>query len=790
MDDQLLTETLHLLEWPRLCLHLSTFAATKIGVLACQHWDPWRSWAETEVLLDETQEAIQLDSTLPGGLSMQGIHDLLPHLERAERGGVLQGSDLIQIAATLASARRVRRTIDDRPQLPRLQALLGSLRTYPELEQAILQSLDEQGTLRDSASPTLQSLRQQGRQRRQQIQAHLQRLIADRPQAIQDSGITQRQGRYVVAVKASHRDQVRGLIHDTSQSGATLYVEPYNTVDLNNHLKQEQAAAHAEEQRILQDLSQQVAAVSPDLEALQGMMIGLDLALARGRYSLWLEGNRPQFVATGWRLRRVRHPLLLWQTQHDDSQAVIPVNVTLRPQIRVAVITGPNTGGKTVTLKTLGLLVLMAKAGLYIPAQDPAELPWFSTVYADIGDEQSLQQSLSTFSGHIRRISRILQSLAGIEANSALVLLDEVGAGTDPVEGSALAAALLLHLADQAPFTLATTHYGELKALKYQDARFENASVEFDEATLAPTYRLLWGIPGRSNALTIARRLQLDEGVIAQAQARLTGEVTQVDSVVIGLEQQRAEWERKTQEAESLHRQLEALQQEMQSRSQRLAEREAHLEQEKNQTIQSAIQNARAEIAAVIRRLQQGDPSAQAAQKATQELETIQQRHLSPPPVSETEFFPEVGDRVRLQGLHQIGEVIAINGDELMVRSGILKFTLTLSQIAPLDDHQAKQRQRPKPSKTPTPSSLTPVTIRTRHNTLDLRGKNVAEATHLLENRLAEAPAGSLWLIHGHGTGKLRMGVQEFLRSHPRVVNMAAADAQDGGAGVTVAQLR
>ena len=783
-DSSLRQETLELLEWPRLCQQLATFAATPLGRRACLELDPWRSREESEAYLDQTEEAIRLDRSQPGGVSLEGIHNLLPALERVERGGVLSGEELIQIATTLGTARRLRRLIDEQEHLPRLQEWVSSLRTYPELEQEIFRCLDERGEVRDSASPALADLRRQHRLFRSQIQERLQEVMSQCPQALQDTLIGQRQGRFVLMVKATHRDLIRGLVHDSSASGATLYVEPYAVVELGNRLRETEARLRAEEERILAALSAQVGAVAADLEHLQAVMVRLEVALARARYSLWLEGNRPQFVAGGLRLRRVRHPLLWWQArQEGKGLEVVPIDFTLPESIRAVVITGPNTGGKTVALKTLGLLVLMAKAGIFLPAQDPPQLPWFDGVYADIGDEQSLEQNLSTFSGHIHRISRIVQALQSSPA-PALVLLDEVGAGTDPTEGAALAAGLLEYLSEKALLTLATTHYGELKALKYQHPGFENASVEFDEATLAPTYRLLWGIPGRSNALTIAQRLQLDPEILRRAQRRLQGE-SQVDKVIAGLEAQRAQLEERAAQVGSLHQELETLYRQMQERSRRLAEREAQLEYQQRQGLETLLAAARQEVAAAIRKLQQGD----APHQVTAHLEQIRKRYLPAPQPVDTEFVPEVGDRVRLRGLGQTGEVIAVEGEVYVVRSGLLKFTVPRAQLDPLDEHQAKQRQRPK-APPPPPPATAPLNLRTSHNTLDLRGKTVAEAEAILEAHLAQAPPGPLWIIHGHGTGRLRAGIRAYLQNHPRVQSFAAAPPHEGGSGVTVAQLR
>ncbi len=798
-DLSILAETLELLEWSRLCDHLATFASTKIGAMACRQWSPWVSQEQTEYRLTQTDEAVLLENSQAGGFSLQGIHDLLPYLERAQRGGALLGRELQEVASTLKAARKVRRTIDDLGSVPTLQDLVDTIRTYPEIEQAIFQSLEDDGSVRDTASDKLRTARKSVREVRSHIQTRLQRILGERGQAVQEAVITQRDGRYVLPVKATHKDVIRGVVHDSSSTGATLFVEPYSIVGDNNQLRQLQSQIRAEEQRVLKALSDQVGSVTDDLEHLQAVMMELDVALARARYSWWLEGNRPQFVASGLKLRHVQHPLLLWQHHHEEQQAVVPVDFKLYADVTAVVITGPNTGGKTVTLKTLGLLVLMAKAGVYLPAKDPVELPWFDRVFADIGDEQSLQQNLSTFSGHIRRIGRILEQLqSGVSEEGSLrpdlVLLDEVGAGTDPTEGAALARALLEQLAQTALLTVATTHYGELKSLKYESAQFENASVEFNEATLAPTYRLLWGIPGRSNALAIAERLTLSSAVVERARIHLQGETDDVNTVIEGLEKQRAVLEVKTQEVEALHRELESLQQEMEGRSQSIAEREAALQDEQAGTLQSEIQSARDQVAAVIRRLQKGEMSGQAAQKATAALDQLEQKFQpdpEPTPPTETEFFPVKGDRIRLLGLNQIGEVTAINGDEFTVKSGLLKFTVGLHQIAPIDEHHEKQRQRPKPPPTPAPKSQTaPLNIRTSRNTVDLRGRTVADAEALMEQALAEASSGPLWLIHGHGTGRLRTGVHQYLKAHPRVTKFTAADPEDGGTGATVATVK
>jgi DNA mismatch repair protein MutS2 len=503
---------------------------------------------------------------------------------------------------------------------------------------------------------------------------------------------------------------------------------------------------------------------------------------------------------------------------------VVPIDVQIQPPIRVVAITGPNTGGKTVTLKTLGLAALMAKVGLFVPAREPVELPWFDQVLADIGDEQSLEQSLSTFSGHIRRISRIIQALSPekseellVESSNlqlemesgenkiipemnlhpSLVLLDEVGAGTDPAEGSALARALLQHLANTAQLTVATTHYGELKALKYQDQRFENASVEFDDVTLSPTYRLLWGIPGRSNALLIARRLGLNPRVVDQAQTLLGGTSDEINQVIAGLEAQRRRQETQAKEATQLLQQSERLHQEVSHKARLLQERERELKLSQERAVQEAIASAKEEIAQVIRRLQQGPTIAQNAQQATAALQEIAQRHLpaAPPAKQKPGFRPQIGDRIRIPRLNQTAEVLNTTDQdgELTVRFGQMKMTVALVDVESLDGQKPDPVVKCKPPHTPAPSvtSSPPPIVRTSKNTIDIRGSRVADAEFEIEKAMQQAiEFGTLWIIHGKGTGKLRQGVHSFLEQHPLVERFQLAEQTEGGAGVTIAHLK
>ncbi|HEY9795263.1 MAG TPA: endonuclease MutS2 [Leptolyngbyaceae cyanobacterium] len=837
------SETLELLEWSRLCQHLATFAATKLGAVAARHLQPPATQPESLLLLAQTKEVYQLESRLTAGLTFEGVQDIGESLARAELQGLLSGEQLFAIATTLAGVRRLRRTIDDQEDVPVLSQLVAEVRTYPELEQEIHHCIDDRGDVTDRATPKLAGIRIQIKSLRDRIYQVLQGILQRQGGAVQQQVITQRGDRFVIPVKAPQKDAIPGIVHDTSSTGATLYIEPNAIVGLGNQLKAQRRQEQAEEEAVLRALTQQVAAVKPDLDHLLAVATTLDLATARARYSLWLEANPPRFidrsVGETITLRQLRHPLLVWQQQHEQGTPVVPVDVQIQQQIRVVAITGPNTGGKTVTLKTLGLAALMAKVGLFVPAREPVELPWFDQVLADIGDEQSLEQSLSTFSGHIRRISRILEALGtgeeavptptnpheqenstdspptpysrsaetfgerSVESRSrrsllptpSLVLLDEVGAGTDPAEGSALAIALLQYLADHAQLTVATTHYGELKALKYQDERFENASVEFDDVSLSPTYRLLWGIPGRSNALAIARRLGLNPEVVDEAQTRVGGASEDVNQVIAGLEAQRRRQETKAKEATQLLQQAERLHDQVSRKATLLQERERELKLSQERAVQEAIAQAKEEIAQVIRKLQHGPTIAQNAQRATDALNEIAQRHLPAVPQSKPKpgFRPQVGDRIRIPRLNQTAEVLSAPDDDgdLTVRFGLMKMTVALADVESLDGQKAQIPVKQKPAPAPAVVAPPPPTVRTSKNTIDIRGSRVADAEFEIDQAITQAIAfGVLWIIHGKGTGRLRQGVHEFLEKHPLVERFELAEQAEGGAGVTVAYLK
>lgn len=823
------SETLELLEWPRLCNHLATFAATKLGAIASRNLHIPTTREETLQLLAQTQEVYQLETGLVQGWSFDGIEDIGGSLERSELHGTLSGQELLNIATTIAGVRRLRRVVDNygtEKSIPVLTELVADLRTYPELEQEIHHCIDDRGDVASRASTKLAEVREKIGQIKNRIEDILRGIMQRKSGAVQQQLITERSDRFVIPVRAPQRDAIPGIVHDTSTTGSTLFIEPHAVVNLNNQIRQLRRQEEREEEAIRQALTEKVAEVKEDLEKLLAIATALDLATARARYSLWLDAWPPNFLPREQvlfaepgdspkkkkhhpkekiNLRQLRHPLLVWQQQYEDGPQVVPIDLTIEPQTRVVAITGPNTGGKTVTLKTLGLAALMAKVGLFVAAKEPVELPWFEQVLADIGDEQSIEQSLSTFSGHIRRITRVIEALENSEKvqslSPSLVLLDEIGAGTDPTEGSALATSLLKYLADTALLTVATTHFGELKALKYQDPRFENASVEFDNVSLAPTYRLLWGIPGRSNALTIAGRLGLSDAIIDNAREYIGIAPHQVEQVIEGLEAQRRRQETKATEASNLLRETERLHGEVSQKAIALKQRERELKQAQELAVQEAIAEAKAEIAEVIRGLQRGPQTGRNAQKATDSLNEVSEKFLpSKKEVSQKPaFMPKEGDRVRIPRIGQTAEVLSVDENEqLSVRFGLMKMTVDLSEIESLDGEKPEVKKsrfkneefKNKSTEVQNPSPP-PVAVRTSRNTIDIRGTHVGDAEIKIDGGISQAiEQGVLWIVHGKGTGKLRQGTHEFLQRHPLVERYELASQKEGGAGVTIAYLK
>ena len=785
-----LQETLELLEWPRLCEHLASFASTKPGRRAALETSLPEDLATSRLWLARTIELAGLDGITEGGLSFQGVHDLESVLLRCSKGGTADGEELLRVADTLAAARRLRRQVDDPDLRPLCTDLFSAVATFPELEQRLKFSLEEGGRVADRASAALSGLRLQWQSLRQQRRDRLQEVLRRWSAQLQDTVIAERHGRPVLAVKAGAIGHCKGMVHDSSASGNTVFVEPQAVIELGNRLASQEGRIREEEQRVLAELSAAVGAQHEPLVKLADVLLVLDLTLARARYGQWLGGVPPKLEAdpeSPFALDQLRHPLLVWQEKRERGAAVVPISITVSRELRVVAITGPNTGGKTVTLKSIGLAALMARAGMWLPCTGTPSLPWCAQVLADIGDEQSLQQSLSTFSGHVKRIARILTALSE-GPSPALVLLDEVGAGTDPSEGTALATALLRSLADRARLTIATTHFGELKALKYSDNRFENASVAFDSETLSPTYQLLWGIPGRSNALAIATRLGLDPQVIDQAQGLLSPEADgDVNAVIRGLEEQRQRQQSAAEDAAALLARTELLHEELLGRWERQRQQSSEQQERGRQRLETSIRDGQKEVRRLIRRLRDNKADGETARQAGQRLRRLEADHRpAPERRRHPDWRPQVGDRIRLLALGKAAEVLSISDDglQLTVRCGVMRTTVELAGVESLDGRKPAAPQATVQVKARSVAGRG-ADVRTSRNTLDVRGMRVHEAEAAVEELLRGA-TGPLWVIHGIGTGKLKRGLRQWLETVPYVERVADADQGDGGQGCSV----
>ncbi|HXG41383.1 MAG TPA: endonuclease MutS2 [Dehalococcoidia bacterium] len=783
---------LQALEFEKVIARLEALCTFAPGRELARRLQPATDYREVLRRQRETAEARRLLALRPG-LSLASARDVRELARQAAKGHVLQPAELLEVAGTLQLAQQVRGLVGSwRQQLPILAGLADRIADFGPLLQEIGRCLDRRGEVTDDASPVLGELRRQVRRAHDRLMARLERIVASQVgrQALQEHLVTMREGRYVLPVRAEMRHLLPGIVHDVSASGATVFVEPLEVVEEANRWRELQLEEQREVERVLRRLSALVgdraAAIRRAVEALAR----LDLALAKARLGdelrcpLPLEGpEQPWLLAEPSRLRLVeaRHPLLRGH--------VVPISLWLGREegFTVLLITGPNTGGKTVALKTVGLLCLMAQAGLPVPADEGSVLPVFDGIYADIGDEQSIEQSLSTFSSHMGNIVDILRRAT----QRSLVLLDELGAGTDPTEGAALARAVLLHLRERGCLTVATTHHGELKALAHDTPGMMNASVEFDPETLAPTYHLRIGVPGHSNALHIAQRLGLPEEVLAEARRVLAPGHLEVERLLHDLQRERQQAAAERHALEEERRQAEALRQELERRLQAL-ERERRLLLERTRRLLEE------ELAQARRRLQQAERAIERAQRSARGRRALegarrllgevasQERTLAeearPPAVPLAQVRP--GDRVWLRGVTEPGEVLSgpDESGDLEVRLGALRARVPLADVLRVE--------RPEVAREPGVGVPPPPTR--AKDEIEVRGMTLDEALPLVEEHLDAAfRAGlrHLRIVHGKGSGTLRRAVRELLSSHPLVKSYRPAEPREGGEGVTVVEV-
>ena len=749
MMTDLFEKSIATLELPRVLEQLAACASTQEGKERCLALRPMTDPDDVQRAQEETSAAVEM-LIKRGSPGFSGVKPVGASLHRADMGGSLNTRELLEVAAVLRCARTVQDYGAGEEKTP-ISHLFRALTPNRFLEETITNSIIGEDELADSASSELASIRRHIRATEAKVRDILQRILAsNQSKYLQESIITIRSDRYVVPVKSEHKNDIPGLVHDVSSSGSTFFIEPMGVVKANNELRELMAQEKKEIERILAELSAQCAAHREDIAEDYDLLVWLDAIFARGRLSLNMEAAQPRLSDQYLRLRKARHPLL-------DRKKAVANDLELGDRFDTLMITGPNTGGKTVTLKTIGLLTLMAQCGLHIPTGSDSTVRIFDRVLADIGDEQSIAQSLSTFSSHMTNIVGILQ-----EADDrTLILFDELGAGTDPVEGAALAAAIIESARGIGALVAATTHYAELKVYAMTTAGVENASCEFNVETLAPTYRLILGIPGKSNAFAISRRLGLPEYIIEKAAARLDAENVRFEDVLTKLDQQRQEMEKERTEARRLKL-------EMEQSAAKAREYRERLEAERAKVVEKAQAEARRLLNEAERGI--GGP--------VQEPE-------APPPTREA----RAGDTVELVSMGTKASVLSVNKDgTLQLQAGILKISARQSEVRVVEGETQSQKEARKIIQ------RAERTLRTAApREVDLRGMMTDEAVAALESFLDTAMLGKLetvTIIHGKGTGAVRNAVRTYLKRSRYVKAFRPGRYGEGEDGVTVVELK
>ena len=788
----LFEKSIETLELPRVLALLADQAVTQEGKERALALRPETDPEEVERLLKETTAAVE-KMVLRGSPSFTGIRPVAGSLQRADMGGSLNTRELLDIAAVLAAARSAKDYgAGDEGEKTPIDVFFHALHPNRFLEDKITGSIVGEGEIADAASPELASIRRHMRATESKVRDILQRIISSsQAKYLQESIITQRSGRYVVPVKSEFKNEIPGLVHDLSGSGSTFFIEPMGVVKANNELRELQAKEEKEIDRILAELSAEAASFREDITLDYDLLIRLDTIFARAKLSDRMGAMAPGLSRKGLRLRRARHPLL-------DRKTAVANDLELGETFDTLVITGPNTGGKTVTLKTIGLLTLMAQCGLHIPAADGSTIKVCRRVLADIGDEQSIAQSLSTFSSHMSNIVGMLSETD----QETLILFDELGGGTDPVEGAALAAAIIEHARGQGALVAATTHYAELKVYAMTTPGVENASCEFDVETLAPTYRLLVGIPGKSNAFAISKRLGLPEEIIQQANARVSAENIRFEDVLTQLDQQRQEMEKEQRQAAQLRLEMEQAAAKAQEYRDSLQKEKEKNEARAKAEAREIIEEARRAADEVFREL--GDMRKKAQKEQNWQAVNDQRAQLrhrlnqaegklgapeqaAPPPMLRP---AKKGDTVTILKTGTQGTVLSVNKDGvLQLQAGILRITAKQEEVRVVE------------GETQTQKAARQYIRRTEHKLrslgakaeVDLRGMTTDEAELTLSQFIDRAMVSNLTqvtVIHGKGTGAVRKAVHAYLKRCKGVASFRLGRYGEGEDGVTIVELK
>ncbi|MBE0671108.1 MAG: Smr/MutS family protein [Anaerolineales bacterium] len=811
------SKTLNVLEYPKILERLAGYCDFSASMSLARSLEPTDSFELAKARLAETTEARKVLAV--NDIGVGAARDIRPAADLAARSGVLDPQQLLDIKATLISCREIKKSFDHKmDEFPRLAKLAEALPESHGIVDAITRILSDRGEVLDSASVKLGALRREIKIAHGRLMSRLQRYLTESAKKLQEPIITQRDGRYVIPLRAEFKGSIKAVIHDQSASGATLFVEPLPVVELNNEMRELELKERDEERRILAEVSALVGEHASELKYGVENLAMMDLILAKAKYADDLRANEPilhelkvsGLKVTGSKRRseqveesKVEQPsnlqpanfptLELIHARHPfiPEDTVVPIDVDPKPGTRAIVITGPNTGGKTVSLKTVGLLVLMAQSGLHIPVQSGSELPCFHSVYADIGDEQSIEQSLSTFSGHITNIIRILKQID----HRSLVIFDELGSGTDPQEGAAIARAILTHLLDTGAMTLVATHYPELKTFAHSTDGVVNASLEFDIKTLRPTYKLTLGLPGRSNALLIAQKLGLPQPIIEAAKAEINPLDLRADKLLDDIRKERNRTSREREKLEKQRAKLEAQNVELEKRLEKI-------EDERRATIARARAEGELEVAVLKRNI---DSLKSQLKKASQPLTAIRaieekmekmeekveapvQRKSSQPSAVSNQAL-RLGEKVTVITLNAEGVVTALGESDAEVQIGTIRVRARLSDLIKRSGEPVVVEEK---KKVATRETAATVGSKSPGMEVDLRGLMSDDALDKMERYLEQAYLSGLpfvRIIHGKGTGKLRQAVREALRGHAYVKAFEEGGDKEGGEGVTVAKM-
>ena len=787
------SKALNILEYNKITEMLSAQAASSKAGKILKRLRPMTDISSIREALAETGEAVDV-IVRKGNIPLGQPYDIEESLTFARKGGSLTMRQLLQILYNLKVASNIITFLkSDLPPLPVTDGIREVIATFPRLAENIDRCILSEDEMADSASPELKNIRRSIARQNDAIRNRLNNILnsADNRTYLQDSIVTIRDGRYVIPVKAEHRSRFAGIIHDQSATGATLFIEPQVIVNMNNELRELELAEQVEIDRILAELSSAVAEHFSEIMNNQKLLIQLDMMFAKGKLAVKMQAEMPEISDDRLMvLKEARHPLI-------DAGKAVPIDVSIGGSYSTLVVTGPNTGGKTVTLKTAGLLVMMAQSGLHIPAAGTSIIPVFKNVFADIGDEQSIEQSLSTFSSHMSNIVDILKEVD----HQSLVLLDELGAGTDPTEGAALAISVLEKLKAYGACTIATTHYNELKKYALSTEGVENGSMEFDVKTLSPTYRLLTGIPGKSNAFEISRKLGLSEEIIDRASQLLERGDIRFEEVLDAIERDKKQAEEERMEAARLLNDMKKQQSDMEKRRQQLDLDEQKIISRAKEEARDILKEARdtaGEVSRELRKLNKIDSLGERNKRFDKNRRKLKEaedrvsenliRRVNQSPVDAADL--KIGDRVRVLTLDQIGEVLSMpdSKGDLTVKVGIMKANINIRDL--MVTQQEKDDSKTGKSKY---GNLYKAKAQTISSSVNVQGENLEDALMDVDKYLDDAYIAGLkevTIIHGRGEGVLKEGLRKTFRNHKHVKEFRKGRYNEGGDGVTIVTLK